>query len=123
MKGKVTEIVAGSDGRKLARVELEGVEGSIQIAYWPELLKQWGPDRLRGWLVAQAEASLIDTEAAAAAHAEHEALVGEAEGDPGPAAPEPAACNLGAVGCVLEHDPAEAEAVGHSAEPRSKIAT
>jgi hypothetical protein len=77
MRGTVAEVTDRADGRKVALVQLESGESAL-VAYWPELLEQWGADKLRGWLVHQAEQAA----ATAAGDDAHQALLGEADAAP-----------------------------------------
>jgi len=116
MRGTVTEVTDGQDGRKVAQVQLENGE-SAQVAYWPELLEQWGADKLRAYLVHQA------VEAAAGAQVEdpHQALLGDAEAAPVETPPAPAVCNLGAAGCVVDHDLADADQLAAPAHQAAAV--
>jgi hypothetical protein len=113
MRGKVTAITDTADGlRKLAAVELEGIDEPVHVAYWPELLEQWGAEKLRAWLVHQA----VEAVAASADEDPHQALLGEAEPVPVEPPPPPPVCNLGASGCVVDHGDDELAAPTHRTE-------
>ena len=94
---KITGIKPATEGGQLvAEVEVDAGQ-MVDVAYWPELLEQWGAEPLRAWVLQQAS----DLSAATPATPIHEshaaALVGEGQ----PAV----VCRQGEIGCTEAHEP------------------
>lgn len=93
MKGTIHDVAEGPNGRLTALVQLDGEDLPREVHYWPELLEQWQPDKLRRYLVDQARIARDDEVRAAAAGAVADAhlaqLAGDADADPQEFAPPP----------------------------------